>query len=263
MPEGHTIHRLARDHRMWFAGRRVVVTSPQGRFDAAPGLDGSRLEDTEAFGKHLLYRFSRGRWIHIHLGLFGRLTTSATPKAPPRDTVRLRLANRDWYADLVGPTRCALIDAADRAELLARLGPDPLRAESRPSAAWARISHSDQPIAALLMDQRVLAGVGNVYRAELLYRSGLDPHLPGRELREEQWLELWEDLRRLMRAGVRANRIVTTRRNDRERVTGRVRSEDATYVYGRADEPCRVCGTLVRVTDLMDRRLYWCPTCQN
>ena len=263
MPEGHTIHRLAADHRDQFVGQPVAVTSPQGRFEAARLLDGAILESSEAFGKHLLYQFADARWVHVHLGLFGTISTAPTPQTEPRATVRMRLANRLWFADLIGPTRCVLIDAPERAALLARLGPDPLRSGDGSGDAWERISQSSQPIAALLMDQRVLSGVGNVYRAEVLFRAGLDPYLPGRELDRDRWQGIWQDLQRLMRAGVKANRIVTTRPRDRNRATGRVRRSDATYVYRRADEPCRVCGTLVKRADLSARRLYWCPRCQR
>jgi endonuclease-8 len=238
------------------------VTSPQGRFDAAALLDGELLEDTEAFGKHLMYRFSGERWVHIHLGLFGKIRTVHTPVDTPRETVRLRLSTDQWFTDLVGAPRCAMIGPDERATLLERLGPDPLRPEADPHEAWTRIARSRQPVAALLMNQQVVAGVGNVFRAEVLFRSGLNPFVEGRALPQDGWNALWEDLRRLMRAGVRANRIVSTRPEHRERRRGRARRSDATYVYGRTDEPCRVCGTLIRRTDLMGRRLYWCPSCQ-
>lgn len=262
MPEGHTIHRLARDHRDRFAGMSVAVTSPQGRFTAAGRVDGLELADVEAFGKHLFYRFPGPLWVHVHLGLFGTVRTQPTPLTDPGPTVRMRLANHSWFADLVGPTQCSLIDIESRERVLTRLGPDPLRADARAREAFAAISRSRQPIAALLMNQRVLAGVGNVYRAEVLFRAGLDPYRPGREVVGDQWGRLWLDLRRLMRAGVRANRIVTTAPRHRVRASGTARDSDATYVYRRQQEPCRICRTPVSVADLGGRRLYWCSECQ-
>jgi formamidopyrimidine-DNA glycosylase len=112
------------------------------------------------------------------------------------------------------------------------------------------------------MDQTVAAGVGNVYRAEVLYRAGIDPHRPGRLVTHDEWDALWADLVTLMRAGVRSGRIVTTRPQDRDRVSGRARREDSHYVYRRTGLPCRVCGTPVAHEVMGARNLFWCPTCQ-
>jgi formamidopyrimidine-DNA glycosylase len=145
--------------------------------------------------------------------------------------------------------------------LLERLGPDPLRDDADERAAWQRIARSRAPIGVLLMDQSVLAGVGNVYRAEALFRAGIDPHRPGRDLSREQWLAMWRDIVVLMRAGLRSGRIVTTRPADRPR-KGRPRSEDAHYVYRRTGQPCRVCGNPVATEVVAARNLFWCPSCQ-
>jgi len=262
MPEGHAIHRIAAEHRTRFAGSTVEVTSPQGRFLDAPRLDGRVLTDVEAFGKHLLYEFEGRRFLHVHLGLFGRVWTAEQPAPSARPTVRMRLAVDGWYADLVGPARCRLLDGDQRARLVARLGPDPLRPEADPGHAWRRLSSSAQPVAALLMDQTVVSGIGNVYRAELLFRAGLDPYRPGSQVEPDTWEALWADTRRLLRAGVRSGRIVTTEPADRGRAAGRVRDDDAHYVYRRTGRACRRCGTPVRSAPLAGRTLYWCPSCQ-
>ena len=263
MPEGHTIHRIAGQHRTRFAGRPVSVTSPQGRFLEADRLDGRELRAVEAYGKHLLYEFDGRRFVHVHLGLFGKVRTQQQPAQPAVTTVRMRLAVDDWYADLVGPTRCRLIDGDQRSTLLARLGPDPLRRSDSPDAAYMRIVRSRQPIAALLMDQSVVAGIGNVYRAELLFRAGLDPYRPGEHLTKDEWQQVWGDARTLMRAGVRSGRIITTETRDRDSHGRIVRASDAHYVYGRTGRWCRRCHTEVRSADLAGRTLYWCPTCQQ
>lgn len=263
MPEGHTIHRIAVEHEARFVGRPVAVSSPQGRFADALRLDGRELRDVEAYGKHLLYQFAGRRFVHVHLGLFGRMTTAPEPAPPARATTRMRLSADGWYADLVGPTRCQLLDGDQRTRLVARLGPDPLRDDADPTAAWVRISRSPQPVAALLMDQQVVAGIGNVYRAEVLFRAGLDPYRPGVEVEPEQWEGIWADARRLMRSGVRSGRILTTDAADRPRRSGRVPAEDAHYVYRRTGRACRRCGTPVRSAELAGRTLYWCPTCQQ
>ena len=112
------------------------------------------------------------------------------------------------------------------------------------------------------MDQSVLAGVGNVYRAEVLYRAGLSPFRAGRDVPERIWDGMWEDLKVLLRAGVRAGHIVTTEREDRDRRTGTARREDRFYVYRRHGLPCRRCGTLVLTQEMVGRNLFWCPVCQ-
>ena len=118
------------------------------------------------------------------------------------------------------------------------------------------------PIGALLMSQDVLSGIGNVYRAEVLFRQRLDPFRPGRDHDAAELHLVWEDLVTLLRAGVRAGRIVTTLPLDRERPAGRPRRVDSHYVYGRAGLPCRICGTHVQDALVAARRLYWCPVCQ-
>lgn len=263
MPEGHTIHRIAGQHRSRFAGGPVSVSSPQGRFVEAGRVDGRELESVDAWGKHLFYEFAGRRFVHVHLGLFGKVWTARQPAERARSTVRMRLSVEEWYADLVGPTRCQLIDADQRRVIVGRLGPDPLRRDADPDQAWRRISRSQQPVAALLMDQSLVAGIGNVYRAELLFRAGIDPFTPGSDVQPEQWEGLWQDARTLMRAGVRQGRIITTEVRDRDHPGRVVRESDAHYVYRRTGRWCRHCHTEIRSTDLAGRTLYWCPTCQS
>ncbi|MEU8541694.1 DNA-formamidopyrimidine glycosylase family protein [Streptomyces sp. NPDC048717] len=279
MPEGHTIHRLAADYRERFGGRPVRVSSPQGKFaDSAALLDGAVLARTEAHGKHLFLGFPGEEWVHIHLGLFGKVNFGSVAGAageqgpdpappPPTDTVRLRLANPDAYVDLRGPTTCALITDAEKRAIHDRLGPDPLRADDDPAGAWRRISKSRTTIAALLMDQKIVAGVGNVYRAEVLFRHGIDPYRAGRELSAGEWTAIWEDLVLLMREGVRLNRIDTVRPEHTPEAMGRPPRVDdhggEVYVYRRAHLPCHICGTEIRTADLAARNLFWCPTCQR
>lgn len=267
MPEGHTIHRLAADHLSRFAGQRVRVSSPQGRFvDGAALVDGRTLTTAEAVGKHLFLGFGPHGWIHIHLGLFGKLHFGDAPAPAAGDTVRLRLTGAHAYADLRGPTVCALVTDADKEATAARLGPDPLRADADPSRAWSRISRSRTPIATLLLDQKVLAGVGNVYRAEVLFRHHVHPFQPGRALRPAQWEAIWADLVDLMRLGVRENRIDTVRPEHTPEAMGRPPRVDdhggEVYVYRRAGQPCLLCSTPVRVAELAARNLFWCPHCQ-
>jgi formamidopyrimidine-DNA glycosylase len=267
VPEGHTLFRLAREKSLLFAGRQVHVTSPQGRFTAGAALlDGRVLEEVFSYGKHLFARFG-GDTLHVHLGLYGTFTGGTGGPPVPRGALRMRWEAVDpdgtsVWADLRGPTACEVLAAPEVDAILARLGPDPLRPRADAGVAHRRIAGSRTAIGALVMDQSVLAGVGNVYRAELLFRHGVSPFRPGRGVDEDLWRRMWADLVTLMRSGVRQGRIVTTRPEDRSRRRGVVPGEDAHYVYRRTGLPCRVCGTEVRTDVMVGRNLYWCPVCQ-
>jgi DNA-formamidopyrimidine glycosylase len=272
MPEGHTLRRLADAVAATFAGRELRVSSPQGRFAAeAALLDGSRLLGADSAGKHLFLDFEGGRVVHVHLGLYGRFDITTGPLVDPVGQVRLRLAASDdgrspAYADLRGATRCELVTAEQRAGVVARLGPDPLRPGTDPERAWRRISVTHRPIGELLMDQEVVAGVGNVYRAEVLFRHRLHPLRPGRTLRRGQFEALWGDLVVLMTDGVRVGRIDTVRPEHTPEAMGRPPRQDVrggeVYVYRRTGQPCHVCGTTIRTGELAGRNTYWCPRCQ-
>ena len=265
MPEGHVIHRLAAEVDRAFAGRPVAASGPQGRF-AADLVDGSRLIDAEAFGKHLFLEFEAGRVVHIHLGLIGKLRwTQPGPVAAP-GTLRLRLEAAERVLELRGPQTCELITPDERARIVAELGPDPLRADADPERGWARLHRSSRPVAALLMDQRITAGVGNIYRCEVLFRARLDPFGPGEELSRGDWERLWSDLVELMPYGVSDGRIDTVRAEHAPDAMGRPPRVDRhggeVYVYRRAGDPCFVCGRGISQRGLAGRKLYWCETCQ-
>jgi endonuclease-8 len=271
MPEGHTLHRLARQVTEVFGGQQVRVGSPQGRFaEAAALLDGAVVEGAEAWGKNLFISFGDDRFVHVHLGLYGTFdVVDLVSEVPlPVGQVRLRLVRSDGkaYADLRGATTCALVTTAQRDALVARSGPDPLRADADPARAWARISRSASPIGSLLMDQSVLAGVGNVYRAELLFRHRIHPLRPGRTLRSGQWRAMWDDLVGLMAEGVRTGTIDTVRPEHTPEAMGRAPRVDdhggEVYVYRRTGQPCHVCGRPVRTAVLGGRNLFWCSRCQ-
>ncbi|MFF3437222.1 Fpg/Nei family DNA glycosylase [Streptosporangium sp. NPDC002721] len=267
MPEGHTIHRLAGEHRRAFGGLAVHAESPQGRFAAgALRIDGRVLTEADAHGKHLLLGFDDERWLHVHLGIYGRYAFGQAPVPAPTGMVRLRLSTEGRYADLRGPNTCELLDPAGKAALHARLGPDPLRADADPEAAWRRISRSRVSIGVLLMDQSVVAGVGNIYRAEALFREGVAPSRPGRDLTRGQWEAIWADLVLLMAEGVRVGHIDTVRPEHTPEAMGRPPRVDGhggeVYVYRRSGMPCFLCGTEVRTEVLAGRNLFWCPVCQ-
>jgi endonuclease-8 len=239
------------------------MVSPQGRFAAgAELLSGRRLEGIEPYGKHLFYAFTGDVLLHVHLGLYGKWTTGFGQPPVPQGALRLRMtAGRAWL-DLRGATACEVYQPEEKAAVIARLGPDPLRRDADPERAWTRISRSKAPVGQLLTDQAAIAGIGNVYRAELLFRAGLSPFLPGHDVRRPAWEGIWDDTRTLMRAGVKTGRIVTTTPEDREKRSGPASPEDAHYVYRRAGKPCRRCGTQVRTQVMAGRNLFWCPSCQ-
>ena len=246
MPEGHVIHRLAGELTLAFAGRPVRVSSPQGRFaEASALLDGAALNSAQAFGKHLLLDFSpqatlpeepgeeragrhegppppsQGPFVHIHLGLIGKLRWVHPGPVEGAATLRLRIESEEHAAELRGPQTCALIGADEVEALVAELGPDPLRPDADPDRGWRRVHRSARSIASLLMDQRVAAGVGNIYRAEVLYRQRIHPDTPGNTLSPRTWRRIWDDLVELMPQGVRHGRIDTVRAEHSPEAMGR------------------------------------------
>ncbi|MFF0814458.1 Fpg/Nei family DNA glycosylase [Rhodococcus sp. NPDC003318] len=263
MPEGHTLHRLAREHQRHFAGAPVRVSSPQGRFDAgAASVDGRVLERAEANGKHLLHHYEGGRIVHVHLGLYGKFTEMPLPMGAPVGQVRMRMVGAQVGTDLRGPTACEIYDVPQVRALERRLGPDPLRQNADPDRAWRRISKSQTAIGALLMDQAVLAGVGNVYRAEVLFRHGIHPDRPGAKVGRAEWDAVWTDLVGLMAVGVDAGVMHVVRPEHDHGAPSYAVDRPRTYVYRRAGEPCRVCGTPVLHAVMKARNLFWCPACQ-
>lgn len=268
MPEGNVVHHLARRLSRAFARTAVRVDSPQGRFaDGAALLDGRVVRKVEAFGKHLFIGFEGGQWIHIHLGLFGKWRFGVADLPEPVGLVRLRLWNDDAWAELRGPTVCEVLDDATMRAALTRIGPDPIRRGTDPEPAWARVRRSAAPIGALLMDQQVLSGVGNIYRAEVLFRHGISPYRAGRDVSPAELDAIWVDLVTLMRAGTRRARIDTVRAEHLPEAMGRPPREDRhggeVYVYRRAGQPCLICDSPVQMADMNGRNLYWCPSCQQ
>lgn len=278
MPEGHTLHRLALDLNDAFAGREVVLTSPQGRFaESARLLAGTGFTHAEAHGKTLFLGFGPDTHLFIHLGLIGTFTFVAFVDGEPpepRGQVRVRVATDDpdrpgggVLADLRGPQTCRLVTGSERQAIMDQLGPDPLRGDADPDVGWRRVHRSGKSIGALLMDQKVLSGVGNVYRAEVLFRNRINPFRPGKLLSRRRWQEIWLDLTQVMPEGVRANRIDTVRTDHTPEAMDRApRVADhggEVYVYRRHGLPCYVCGSAVRTKVLEGRNLFWCGQCQR
>ncbi|OLP62410.1 DNA glycosylase, partial [Salmonella enterica subsp. enterica serovar Javiana] len=235
-------------------------------------LSGHTFLHATSWGKHLFAEFDGDAWLHVHLGLIGTFTideVAYTGEVPVVGQVRLRLANDAHVADLRGPNLCAVITPEQVEAVTARLGPDPLRPgpdglrpEPDPDLAWRKLSRSGRSVAELLMDQSVLAGVGNVYRCEVLFRQRIDPFRPGKELRRSSWDAIWLDLVDLLPLGVATGKIVTVAEQvaqvRADLAAGRVDPLETrtSYVYKRQGEPCRVCGSRIRTREVAGRNLY-------
>ncbi len=322
MPEGHSVHRIARQFERHFEHTPVAVSSPQGRFAAgASQLDGHEIVRSEAVGKQMFLEFDHGLWLRVHLGIYGAwdfagdITVDATtasangrmgqtnqrgtdlaahedslasmgaprltrlrmseqeklePDAesfPPEPigAVRVRLLTRTAVADLRGPTACEVQTPEQVDATIAKLGPDPLVGD--PAAGEERfvaaVRKKPTPIALLLMDQAVVSGIGNVYRAELLFRARQNPFTPGKELREEVVRELWRDWVKLLNIGVATGQMLTMDDlSDDDYRKALASRADRHWVYHRAGEPCRICGAPILMQELGGRKLYWCPVDQ-
>lgn len=263
MPEGHTVHRTAKQFQKLFSGSEVLVTSPQGRFTDAELISGQRLRKSEAWGKQMFLHFETAV-LRIHLGIYGKWKFQTFQEHPPEPIgqVRARFLSGNQLADLRGPTACELTDFDKLPELFLRLGPDPLRPDPE-GKARARfvdtVTKRKVAIGQLLMDQSVIAGIGNVYRAELLFRAGLSPYTPGQLVPKELIAGIWDDAVRLMPIGVKTGLMLTREGFMR----GRPSKEARYYVYKREGLECRECGSIIAIDLMQARKLYFCPSCQN
>jgi len=322
VPEGHSVHRIARQFALHFVGRRVAASSPQGRFAAgAAQLDGHVMTEAMAVGKQMFLEFDTGLWLRVHLGIYGawdfsgditadatiassngrigqtnqrgtvvgehedslssigaprrtrlrmaeqeRLETPADTFPPePIGAVRVRLLTDATCADLRGPTACDVLTPDEVQAVIAKLGPDPLVDTGRAAEDrfTATVLKKPTPICLLLMDQSVVSGIGNVYRAEMLFRARLNPHIPGRDLPEATVRALWKDWAKLLKIGVKTGQMMTMDGLSKSAYDGAMASRaDRHWVYHRTGLPCRVCGTSILMEEIGGRKLYWCPVCQ-
>jgi formamidopyrimidine-DNA glycosylase len=294
VPEGHSLHRLA-GQLAELVGHQVAVSSPQGRFNPGP-VDGSVVTDVQAYGKHLLLALrpsdpstlrqaqgtagsgrgastgsGRGpstgaepdsdaeHFVHVHLGMRGKWLRFSPVTGPGLKQVRLRLATPYVAWDLIAPSTCELLGADGRAALLATLGPDPLRPEADADEARRRLQAHRGSVGAALMDQRVVAGVGNVFRAEVLHACRIAPSRSAGRVSDAEFAELWLKLQAMMAQGVVDGRILTVdvpEGGDRQVVP----EAESRRVYKQA--VCYDCGTPVTTSTVNGRTAYACPHCQ-
>ena len=260
MPEGHTIHRLARDQRPLLVGQEISIRSPQGRFSReSKTLDGCVVNAIEPRGKHLLYHFDDAPTWHVHLGLYGKFRPFKGAEPEPRGQVRAAVASSLGGFHLVGPNTCELLDTAGVEALLKRLGPDPL-AGDEPHAMVERIGKSRAAIGSLLLDQSVVAGVGNIYRADALFLEGIHPATRGADLSEVQLQQLWKRLRGLLQIGLKYNRIITADPKTVGKPRSRMNRGERLLIYKA--ERCPRCSSNVETLTIAARRIDACPKCQ-
>ena len=264
MPEGHTIRHLATVLSYGYMGTFIEASSPQGRFaDDAAKINNHMMTGTTAHGKHLFLHFDE-KIVHIHLGLYGWIKNRKNKNQVPTDSTRLRIMNNEYVSDLSGPTVCKLITEDDREVKLNALGPDPIHETADPEKAWAKIHKSSKTIGGLLMDQSTIAGIGNVYRAEILFLNRLSPFIPGKEVTREKFDSIWNDSVRLLRLGAEDGHIRTV--DPKHLVDAEVDLHgtfEYSYVYKRTNCECLLCGTQIMSDVLHSRTVYWCPTCQQ
>ncbi len=263
MPEGHEIHRFALRQAAAFAGKKVRVDSPNGGFPDAELLDGRKLREVRALGKHLGYVFGRDLTLHVHLGQYGDFWEGTQPMPAVKGALRFRMWTRKDWLELRGPTDCRIFSDEEWTALAARIGPDPLVEGADPAPAFALMQKRKTPIGVLLMDQSVVSGIGNIYRAEFLYRARICPDRPGSAVSTPELQALWADAVLLMRDGMDDRRMVCTRPEDRPHPKGKALKEEVHYVYRRQGKPCRVCSTEIQMKPMAGRTVYWCPTCQK
>lgn len=331
MPEGHSVHRIARQFERNFVGKTLHASSPQGRFaEGASVLDGREAVSVQAVGKQMFLEAEGDVWLRVHLGLYGAWdfagdilvdptiasangrmgqtnqrgtvideeilddageNSLASIGAPRRTRVHVRMSEQtkgladdgmEWpppvvgqvrlrlmtditAADLRGPTACVLQTPEEMLASVAKLGPDPLVGDpvQNEERFVSAVRKKQTVIALLLMDQAVVSGIGNVYRAEMLFRHRLNPHTPGRDVPEDVVRALWQDWVRLLAIGVETGQMMTMDDLSPDDYRAAMASrDDRHWVYHRAGLPCRVCGTEIALEEIGARKLYWCPRCQ-
>lgn len=266
MPEGHSVHRTANKLAKLFIDSNLKISSPQGRFaEQASLVSGRNLVESSAYGKQLFLSFDNDLSIRVHLGIYGKWNFYDVPLSQAPEVwgqVRARFGSNEASADLRGPTVCEVVNYSEVLEVLRRIGPDPLRPDTSGKEVLrfvSKVRGSSTAIGSLLMNQAVISGIGNVYRAELLFRAGLSPHKPGNKVSEQALIGIWDDAVKLMKLGVKTGLMLTRD----EFLSAMVPVEDRYYVYKREGLPCRACGKKVKLELFHARKLYWCNSCQR
>ena len=222
-------------------------------------MNGRILTAVDAHGKHLFYDWE-GRILHIHLGLYGKFRCHKCPPPKPRGAVRLRVIGDQNAFDLNGPTACELLSKPKLQTVLDRLGVDPLRDDADPVKAWDRIRRTNSPIGTILMNQNIIAGVGNVYRSEILHLLNIHPERKANTLTRSEFDALWTLTVDLLRIGKRYNRIIVANPNDVGKSRSQMNSSESLLVYKK--QYCSRCETPIESWQLAAWKVFACPICQ-
>jgi endonuclease VIII len=261
MPEGDTIHRAAARIRTAFDADPLTAFAVHAS-GLVPGVEppgpGDAIASVDAVGKHLLIRFGNGATLHTHLGMLGAWRVRAGTAAPALPHARTGVAMATARAGAVCRSApvVELLDhaAVRRHPVLRALGPDLCLPDVDQDAVIARLATIDgaTPVGTVLLDQRVAAGIGNVYRAEVLWACRVDPWTPVGALSGETLRDLYATAARLLQANL-------TIRGPRRTVP------EGLAVYERTGRGCRCCGTAIQVAPIGDppRSAWWCPSCQT
>ena len=266
MVEGHGVHRVAVTHRRALVGKRFAATSPNGKFEqGARAIDGVKLRKVEVIGKNLFYKFGghddgstdRGSIVHVHFGMSGRFGVFSADTAPEvTPNTRLKLEGHGLVA-LLSAMTVNLIDHETYAKKCQTLGQDPLREDACAETLWGKFSKTRKSVGAALMDQTMFAGVGNIYRAEILYKAGVHPDESCTDLARGTFDALWHHTVELMQRGFVNGSILTV---DPEEALVLGEPWTRRYVYNQTS--CGRCGDRVKVWDIANRTVYACETCQ-
>ena len=216
-------------------------------------ISGKKLSRIEAHGKNLFYFFGSLAVLHIHFGMSGAFTTFDSQLAPPpKDTTRLLLDDGSICAHLSAMTT-NIEDSSFYKTRIQTLGEDPLRVDANKEALWSKVQASKKNIGQILMDQTMIAGVGNIYRAEILFKAGVHPDVLGKDLPYAAFLQVWAQSVYLLQKGFREGRIVTVEEPtfDNRRM----------FVYGQ--KKCARCLSPISKWEVQTRTLYCCETCQK
>jgi formamidopyrimidine-DNA glycosylase len=262
MPEGDSVYLLARRLDRGLKGRRLARSDLRSPKVATVDLAGRTVVENATHGKHLLTRLSGDLTLHTHLRMQGSWTVTGPGKQLPR---RLMGDVRVLLQALSGTTAYGLllpvvdvVHTTREHQLVGHLGPDPLREDWDPAEAVRRLEKEpDRTVAAALLDQRLIAGLGNLWVNELCFLRGHSPWTPVGEV----------DLPALVRLAARALRTSALSPGAHQVTTGNTRRGEQHWVAGRAGRPCLRCGTTVRVVaevvgDAERRRTWWCPRCR-
>ena len=253
MPEGDTVFHAARELREALAGRALTRSDFRVPRFAVTNLSGRTVTEVVPRGKHLLIRTDNGLTVHTHLKMEGRWRIApASERLRESYRIRLILANDQWRATGYELGIVELLPTAQEERITGHLGPDLLGPDWDQAEAVRRLSADPERSAGeALLDQRNLAGIGNVYKSELLFLRGIRPWRPVGKIHDVDALVSL------------SHRMLNANKDRVKRVTtGDPRRGHETWVYGRRGQPCRRCGTRIRWAELGDRITYWCPSCQ-